>query len=102
MFSRLKRLIGAPEPPPTPPAAPPSKRGVQENKPGHCWSSAASCRQCWYARCNSAGYLQEETLPETKGEKAEPSKQEEPKKKEDEDAEKEKPEEDQKKDEPNA
>lgn len=78
------------------------QRGIQENRPGHCWSSATSCQQCWFARCNSAGYLQEETLPETKGEKAEPSKQEEPKKKEDEDAEKEKPEEDQKKDEPNA
>lgn len=55
-----------------------------------------------HARCNSAGYLQEETLPETKGEKPEPSKQEEPKKKKDEDTEKEKPKEEQKKDEPNA
>lgn len=66
------------------------QRGLQENKPGH---------HAWY---NGVGYLQKETLPETKGEKPEPSKQEEPKKKEEEDAEKEKPKEDQKKDEPHA
>lgn len=48
------------------------------------------------------GYLQEETPPESKGEKPEPSKEEELKKKEAEDAEKEKTKEEQKKEEPNA
>lgn len=71
---------------------------VQEKKPGH--------RQvCCYARCDSVGYLQEDTPPETKGEKPQPSKdegqkEEEPKKKEHDDAGKEKPNEEVKKDQP--